>query len=63
MRFSANFSFSFLSSDFNFSVAEVSLEFILVSSAAICLAVSDDCLLLSLVSLASKAAVSLQFSD
>jgi hypothetical protein len=77
MRFSANFSFSYLSSDFKFYVAEVNLESILASNAicladsvvnfaskaAICLADSADCLLLSLVSLACKAAVCLQFSD
>ena len=63
IRLSVNFSFSYLSSDFNFSMAEANLESILAANAAVCLADSADSLLLSAVNFSSKAAVYLQISD
>ena len=63
MRFSGNFSFSYLSSDSKFSIVEVDLESIVAIKAAVCLADSADCLLFSAVNFASKAAACLQISD
>jgi hypothetical protein len=60
---SVNFSCLYLSSDFNFSIAEVNLESIVATRAAVCLADSADCFLLSAANFASKAAVCLQISD
>jgi hypothetical protein len=62
MRLSVNFSFSYLSSDFKFSIAESNLESIVATNAAVCLADSADCLLLSAVHFASKPPVCLQIS-
>ena len=59
MRLSANFSFSCLSSDFKPSLAEANLESIAAAKAAVCLADSADCLLLSAINFSSKAAVCL----
>jgi len=59
---SVNFSFSYLSSDFKLSIAQANLESIVASKAAVCLADSADCLLLSAVNFASNAAVCLAHS-
>ena len=63
IRLSVNFSFSYLNSDFSFSIVEANLESLLAAKAAVCLADSADCLLLSAVNFSSKAAVCLQISD
>jgi hypothetical protein len=46
MRLSANFSFSYLSSDCKPSMAKANLESIIATKAAVCLADSADCLVI-----------------